>query len=176
MATTIPARLIELPGEDLDTQTLTEVASWIAIYDELATVLRSILNRSTQFEGGPDLAANLAWIEERLGLWRQRHAAMVGILVDTERHTVTYAGHSVPLTHRETDLLRFLLQHPHRPFSSRQLALSAWDNPRLSDAQVRTYVMRLRKRLLQLGLGNTIEVVKRKGYAVRPPGIGMDGA
>ena len=166
----VPMALTELPGEDLDTQTLAEVASWITIYEELATVLRSILARregeaqDTAYDH--DLDTNIEWIEERLRRWRARHAELAGILVDVEAHTCSYAGKTVPLTRRETDLLAYLVAHPKRPFSPKHLAVAAWNNPRLSDAQVRTYMMRLRRRLMSIGLdGDVIRVVKRRGYA-----------
>jgi DNA-binding response OmpR family regulator len=171
----VPTQLTELPGEDLDTQALSEVASWITIYEELATVLRSIISRPMDGEitngsgHDPALETNLAWIEDRLNRWRARHAELAGIQVDHEAHTCSYAGTTVPLTRRETDLLSYLLAHPHRPFSPKQLALAAWNNPRLSDAQVRTYMMRLRRRLVTLGVGNVIRVVKRRGYELTPP-------
>src|SRR5437764_4624408 len=165
----VPTQLTELPGEDLDTLMISEVASWITIYEELATVLRSIVAHSEDGARPPDLEANLNWIEDRLRRWRARHAELAGIVVDPETHSCSYAGTTVMLTKRETDLLSYLLAHPNRPFSPRQLALAAWNNPRLSDAQVRTYMMRLRRRLVALGIGNVIRVVKRRGYEINPP-------
>lgn len=35
----------ELPGEDLTTSALPEVAGWIAVYEEMASVLRSVISR-----------------------------------------------------------------------------------------------------------------------------------
>src|SRR5579864_3351076 len=122
-----PTQLTELPGEDLDTRTIAEAASWITSYEELATVLRSILAHSEDGARPPDLEANLSWIEERLRRWRARHAELAGIVVDPEAHTCSYAGNTVMLTKRETDLLSYLLVHPHRAFSPRQLALAAWN-------------------------------------------------
>lgn len=162
----IPTQLTELPGEDLESPSLAEVAGWITIYDELANVMRSVLARSGDRAGADALSANLAWIEDRLARWRSRHAELFGVLVDTSHHTVTYAGRTVALTARETDLLFYFTAHPDRPFTPRQLALGAWNNARLSDAQVRTYMMRLRRRLASIGLGNVIRVVKRRGYAL----------
>jgi DNA-binding response OmpR family regulator len=164
-----PGELKELPGEDLETQALSEVASWIAIYQELENVQRAVLVRQEDLHDGADLRASLAWVEGRLELWRRRHASLAGIQVDPENHTVTYAGRTVQLTHRETDLLAFLVAHPDRPFSSKQLTALAWNNARLSDAQVRTYMMRLRKRLEEIGLGSYLRAVKRRGYKLEPP-------
>ena len=165
----VPMELTELPGEDLETHTLAEVASWIAIYQELANVLRMVIARAPESERAEDLQTNLRWIEDRLERWRAKHASLAGLSIDTEEHTVVYSGRKAFLTRRETDLLSFLVQHPNRPFTCKHLAAAAWNNPRLSDAQVRTYVMRLRRRLGELGLAQAIAVVGRKGYELRGP-------
>lgn len=156
----------ELPGEDLTTSTIPEVAGWIAIYEELASVLRSVLSRANGQAEAVELRTNLAWIENRLGTWRDRHAELAGIVIDRTTHTLRYAGKSLALTRREADLLDFLLRHPRRPFTSRQLSTLAWQNSRLSDAQVRTYIMRLRTRLREVGLEDVITVERNRGYGV----------
>jgi len=156
----------ELPGEDLTTSVLPEVAGWISIYEEMASVLRSVIARAN---GSPDagaLAHHLAWIEERLTMWRERHAELAGVVIDRKDHLLTYAGKSMRLTPREADLLDFLLHHPRRPFTSKQLAALAWQNSHLSEAQVRTYIMRLRSRLRDIGLGEVITVVRNRGYGI----------
>jgi len=156
----------ELPGEDLTTSALPEVAGWISIYEELASVLRSVIARA---EGRPDLddlQGNLAWIEGRLATWRDRHAELAGVVIDPSDHTLTYAGKAIRLTRREADLLGFMLRHPQRPFTSKQLATLAWQNARLSEAQVRTYIMRLRARLREVGLDHVITVDRNRGYGV----------
>jgi DNA-binding response OmpR family regulator len=156
----------ELPGEDLTTSALPEVAGWIAIYEEMATVLRSVIARASGTVEAEQLRHNLAWIEDRLASWRDRHAELAGVLIDRKNHTLTYGGKTLHLTRREADLLDFLLRHPKRPFTSKQLATLAWQNSRLSDAQVRTYIMRLRSRLRELGLEDAITVARNRGYGV----------
>jgi len=159
----------ELPGEDLATSALPEVAGWIAIYEEMAGVLRSVIERG---DGSPhvvELQENLVWVEDRLSTWRDRHAELAGVAIDRKAHTLTYAGKSLKLTRREADLLDFLLRHPKRPFTSKQLATLAWQNTRLSDAQVRTYIMRLRSRLREVGLEEVITVARNRGYGIAAP-------
>jgi DNA-binding response OmpR family regulator len=158
--------LSELPGEDLTTSVLPEVAGWISIYEEMASVLRSVIARAN---GNPDAAAlaeQLAWMDDRLAMWRDRHAELAGVVIDRRAHMLTYAGKSLRLTGREADLLDFMLRHPRRPFTSKQLATLAWQNSRLSEAQVRTYIMRLRSRLREVGLGEAIMVVRNRGYGI----------
>jgi DNA-binding response OmpR family regulator len=156
----------ELPGEDLTTSVLPEVAGWISIYEELASVLRSILARADGSGETEELRKNLGWIETRLATWRDRHAQLAGVAIDPKARTLTYGGKSLRLTRRESDLIDFLLRHPRRPFTSKQLATLAWQNSRLSDAQVRTYIMRLRKRLREVGLEQVITVARNQGYGI----------
>jgi DNA-binding response OmpR family regulator len=158
--------LSELPGEDLNTSALPEVAGWISIYEELAVVLRSVISRANGSPDVPALKRNLLLIDQRLAAWRDRHAELAGLVIDSKSHTLTYAGKSLRLTRREADLLDFLLRHPRRPFTSKQLATLAWQNSRLSDAQVRTYIMRLRTRLQEVGLGHVITVARNRGYGI----------
>src|SRR6184192_1409892 len=174
-ARVVPAKVAawsELPGEDVTTSVLPEVAGWIAIYEELASVLRSVIARADGSDEAAQLQASLAWIDDRLAMWRDRHAELAGVVVDRVDHTLTYAGKSLRLTRREADLLDFLLRHPRRPFTSKQLATLAWQNSRLSDAQVRTYIMRLRSRLREVGLQEVITVVRNRGYGITA-GIGL---
>ena len=158
--------LYELPGEDLSTAVLPEVAGWISIYEELASVLRSVLARADATVDAEVLRRNLAWVDMRLAAWRDRHADLAGVVIDRKQHTLSYAGKSLRLTRREADLLDFLLRHPKHPFTSKQLATLAWQNSRLSDAQVRTYIMRLRSRLRDLGLEQVITVARNRGYGI----------
>lgn len=158
--------LQRLPGEDLTTSVLPEVAGWIAIYEEMASVLRSVIARANGSPDAEELTRNLAFIENRLAAWRDRHAELAGVVIDRKEHLLTYAGKSLRLTRREADLLDFLLRHPRRPFTSKQLATLAWQNSRLSDAQVRTYIMRLRSRLRDVGLEHVITVIRNRGYGI----------
>src|SRR6266705_424220 len=126
MATTrAPRYLTDLPGEDLSTSELNEVAGWISIYEELAAILRSVLARANHDGDADALQRNLAWVEERLAAWRDRHAALAGVAIDRKAHTITYGGRTIRLTRREVDLLDFMLRHPGRPFTTRQLATLA---------------------------------------------------
>ena len=157
---------VELPGEDLSTSALPEVAGWIAIYEAMASVLRSVISRAEGSPRAEELTRNLAFIEDRLATWRDRHSELAGLVIDRKDHILTYAGKSLRLTRREADLLDFLRRHPRRPFTSRQLATLAWQNSRLSEAQVRTYIMRLRVRLREVGLGDAITVERNRGYGL----------
>jgi DNA-binding response OmpR family regulator len=164
-----------LPGEDHTTQALPEVASWIAIYEELSSVLRMVLSR---IDGGGDAEAfrrNLSFVDDRLTLWRDRHETLAGVTIDRKDHSLTFGGRYLKLTRREGDLLDFLIRHPGRHFTTRQLTVLAWQNSRLSDAQVRTYMMRLRRRLREVGLDSLITIVRNRGYGAELPKLGANG-
>src|SRR2546430_11405356 len=69
----------EFPGEDLATSALPEVAGWIAIYEEMVSVLRSVISRADGSGEVEELRGNLLWIEQRLASWRDRHAELAGV-------------------------------------------------------------------------------------------------
>ncbi|HEV3102293.1 MAG TPA: winged helix-turn-helix domain-containing protein [Candidatus Dormibacteraeota bacterium] len=163
-----------LPGEDQTTLALPEVASWIAIYEELSSVLRLVLSRLNGDAQSTDFQRNLTFVEERLALWRDRHQALAGVSIDRKDHSLTFGGRYLKLTRREADLLDFLLTHPGRHFTTRQLTVLAWQNSRLSDAQVRTYMMRLRRRLHEVGLDGLITIVRNRGYGADLPKMAAD--
>src|SRR5260370_35218777 len=104
--------LSELPGEDLTTSALPEVAGWISIYEELASILRSVIERVDGTIDVDQLRRNLAFIEERLALWRDRHAELAGVAIASTAHTLTSAGTSLRLTSRPARLLEFLCRNP----------------------------------------------------------------
>ena len=112
------------------------------------------------------LRRNLAWVEGRLEAWRDRHAELAGVEIDRAHHSLSYRGRKVRLTGREADLLDFLLRHPGKPFTPEQLATQAWQNSRLSNPQVRTYVMRLRGKLRAVGFDRAITMVRNRGYGI----------
>src|SRR5258707_1680998 len=158
-----------LPGEDPATPALPEVARWIAIYEELSSVLRLVQSRLDGDPRADDFQRNLTWVEERLALWRDRHQALAGVTIDRKDHSLVFGGRYLRLTRREADLLDFLIRHPGRHFTTRQLTVLAWQNSRLSDAQVRTYMMRLRRRLREGGLESLIHNLRNRGYGAELP-------
>ena len=83
----------------------------------------------------------------------------------TKRPGVLYgADGAIPLTAREAQLLTFLLHRPDRYFSPSALAAQAWHDPRLAAEQVRSYVVRLRRRLAEARVGCRIDSRRGLGY------------
>src|SRR5258706_9471931 len=74
---------------------------------------------------------------------------------------VRHKGREVAITKREFQLLQFLLDHPHRFFTTTQILGQAWADPALFPEEVRNYVRRLRK--LLAGLDIPVDLVNRPG-------------
>lgn len=156
---------LPLPGENVAPPVAEEIAGWIVIYEELTAVLSQVIDRAGESPHTNALRTHREWAQDRLAALRDRHAAISGIRVD--RRSITHGGRTVRLTRREAELLDFLLRHPRRQFTARELVEKAWRNPWLSDAQVRTYLMRLRRRLGYVGLDGVANLPRSRGYGVR---------
>ncbi len=154
-----------LPGEDLEAATAAETSGWIVVYEQLSALLGAIIERSNDGNQREALRDQLRWVESRRELWRRRHARASGIVLD-ERRVLAHGTRRVRLTRREVELLDFLLRHPGRRFTTKELASLAWRSPWLSAAQVRTYLMRLRRRLAEVGLGDVARLSRPRGYGI----------
>jgi DNA-binding winged helix-turn-helix (wHTH) protein len=109
---------------------------------------------------------DLEQLRTRLSHWQRVHARLAPVDLDDKLGIVTVRGEAVALTRRENQLLSFLLEHPARFFDTRTLASRAWHDPHLASEQVRTYVVRLRRRLHEAGVGCDIRSERRRGYAL----------
>ena len=67
---------------------------------------------------------------------------------------------------RERQLLNALLGHPGRTLTARALLTQAWHSPYLTEEQLRTYVVRLRRKLEHLGAPCTLVNRRGHGYAL----------
>jgi DNA-binding response OmpR family regulator len=87
-----------------------------------------------------------------------------GLMFDAKQRTITGAEANVSLTKREWQLLSFFLTNPNQFFAAEEVALPAW-GPEASIEQFRTYVTRLRQKLLPFK--GVCEVVNEKGKGYR---------
>jgi DNA-binding response OmpR family regulator len=87
-----------------------------------------------------------------------------GLVFDAKERTVQSDGAVVSLTKREWQLLSFFLSNPNQFFAAEEVALPAW-GPEASVEQFRTYVTRLRQKLLPFK--GVCEVVNEKGKGYR---------
>jgi DNA-binding response OmpR family regulator len=183
--TGVPAPEIEgrpaqgLEGEDLDTKRWEDARHWISIYADLLEFKRGILSRIRRDVANLQIAAQKAaaidlkiietqmqGYQERLDLWYRRVWELQGLWVDPTGRVVRHQGSEVSLTKREFQLLQFLLDHPHRYFTTSQILGQAWADPALFPEEVRNYVRRLRKILVELGIPADLVNKPGRGYSL----------
>jgi DNA-binding response OmpR family regulator len=87
-----------------------------------------------------------------------------GLVFDAKERTIQSDGAVASLTKREWQLLSFFLTNPNQFFAAEDVALPAW-GPDASVEQFRTYVTRLRQKLLPFK--GVCEVVNEKGKGYR---------
>ena len=87
-----------------------------------------------------------------------------GLVFDAKQRMVKSGAADVSLTKREWQLLSFFLTNPNQFFAAEDVALPAW-GPEASIEQFRTYVTRLRQKLLPFK--GVCEVVNEKGKGYR---------
>jgi len=154
-----------MEGEDLQTTHWEDARHWLSIYADLLEFKRGILSQVRRDIANLQPAArkaavvDLAIIEHqmqgyqmRLDLWYQRVWDLQGLWLDPVGRRVRHEGREVALSKREFELLQFLLAHPHRFFTTPQILGQAWAQPELFPEEVRNYVRRLRKILVDLAI------------------------
>ena len=168
-----------LEGEDLKTSHWEDARHWMSIYADLLEFKRGLLDRIER-----DLAAlrpvaqkaaqiDLRIIDEqmqgyqkRLDLWYKRIWDLQGLWLDPAGRMIRHKGNDVTLTKREFQLLQFLLNHPHRYFTTTQILGQAWADPALFPEEVRNYIRRLRKILTDLEIPVDIVNKPGRGYSL----------
>jgi DNA-binding response OmpR family regulator len=151
----------------------------MSIYADLLEFKRGILARvrrdmaNLQIPAKIAAAADLEIIEtqmegyqERLDLWYRRLWELQGLWLDPAGRMVRHQGREVALTKREFSLLQFLLDHPHRFFTTTQILGQAWADPALFPEEVRNYVRRLRKILTDLDIPVDLVNKPGRGYSL----------
>jgi DNA-binding response OmpR family regulator len=79
---------------------------------------------------------------------------------------VRHKGREAVLTHREFELLQFLLDHPHRYYTASQITGFAWSDAALFPEEVRNYVLRVRKILARLEIPCDLVNRPGRGYSL----------
>ncbi len=151
----------------------------MSIYADLLEFKRGILARvHRDMAGLQPLARKAAAIDleiieiqmqgyqARLDLWYRRLWDLQGLWLDPTGRMVRHQGHEVSLTKREFQLLQFLLDHPHRFFTTSQILGQAWAEPALFPEEVRNYVRRLRKILIDLAIPVDLVNKPGRGYSL----------
>ena len=168
-----------LEGEDLGTTRWEDARHWMSIYADLLEFKRGILARverdiaNLQPPAQKAAAVDLQIIEtqmngyqDRLDLWFARIWELQGLRLDPTGRMIRHHGREVALTKREYQLLQFLLDHPHRYFTTSQILDRAWADPALFPEEVRNYVGRLRKLLRDLAIPVDLVNKPGRGYSL----------
>jgi hypothetical protein len=168
-----------LEGEDIETNRWEDARHWMSIYADLLEFKRGILGRvrrdmttlspPAQKAASVDLEiieTQMNGYQERLDLWYRRLWELQGLWLDPAGRMVRHEGHEVALTKREFQLLQFLLDHPHRYFTTSQILGQAWADPALFPEEVRNYVRRLRKILADLAIPVDLVNKPGRGYSL----------
>jgi hypothetical protein len=168
-----------LEGEDLNTTRWEDARHWMSIYADLLEFKRGILGRvqrdianlqpPAQKAAATDLEiieAQMQGYQERLDLWYRRLWELQGLWLDPTGRMVRHQGREVALTKREFQLFQFLLDHPHRYFTTNQILGQAWADPALFPEEVRNYIRRLRKILVDLGIPVDLVNKPGRGYSL----------
>lgn len=91
-----------------------------------------------------------------------------GLLMDTSRHTVTFAGQAIDLTKREFDLLHYLLQNKDLVVSRESLLENVWGYDYAGDTNVvDVYVRFLRGKIDEVFNIKLIHTVRGVGYVIK---------
>ena len=168
-----------LEGEDLATKRWEDARHWMSIYADLLEFKRGILARVRRDIAGLQPPAKKAAIVDieiiesqmqgyqvRLDLWYRRLWDLQGLWLNPAGRMVHHQGQQVSLTNREFQLLQFLLDHPHRFFTTTQILGQAWADPALFPEEVRNYVRRLRKILVDLAIPVDLVNKPGRGYSL----------
>lgn len=168
-----------LPGEDIETAHWEDARHWLAIYADLLNFKHTILDRVR--EELPRLhpvaraaaVVDLEIIEDqmqayqvRVDLWYARVWDLRGLWLDPDSRVLRHAGNQATLTKREYQLLTFLIDQPHRFFTTEQIVARAWADNALFPEQARNYIARLRKILANLDVPADIINRPRRGYSL----------
>jgi hypothetical protein len=168
-----------LEGEDLKTTHWEDARHWMSIYADLLEFKRGLLERVrhdlTNLQPEAQKAAEIdlriiddqmQGYQQRLDLWYKRIWDLQGLWLDPTGRMIRHQGNDVALTKREFQLLQFLLSHPHRYFTTTQILGQAWADPALFPEEVRNYIRRLRKILVDLAIPVDIVNKPGRGYSL----------
>ena len=112
------------------------------------------------------IEAQLGGYHDRLDLWYRRLWRLHGLWLDPDGRVVRHQGKEAVLTSREFELLQFLLDHPHRFYTTSQITGYAWSDAALSPEEVRNYVVRLRRILARLEIPCDLVNRPGRGYSL----------
>ena len=163
-----------LEGEDLQTTRWEDARHWMSVYADLLRFKAVLLERvqkdlpklmpvAQQAASEDILIIELQMLgyQARIDQWYARVWDLHGLWLDPQGRVIRLQGRQVALTKHEFQLLRFLLDHPHRFFTATQILGQAWGDPTLFPEEVRNYIRRLRTLLADFKI--PAEIINRRG-------------
>jgi two-component system phosphate regulon response regulator PhoB len=114
----------------------------------------------------PELSARIRGLLRRAGAKRVHDRVRVGgVEIDRTAFRVRHAGRDIRLAPTEYHLLEYMMRHPGRVLSRRQLIDAVWgEQARVQPRNVDVRVGALRKALRSQGGGDPIRTVRSTGY------------
>jgi DNA-binding response OmpR family regulator len=171
-------RLLE--GENPLTTFQQDARHWIAVYRQMIWFKDQLLARMRAHARTLPPAARRDVIDNdvsilelqrrryqrRIEFWYARQWELEGLSIDQAKRTIGYREQSVHLTKREYQLFMRLADRSPDFTSAEQLLSEAWHDSRLPQETMRTYIVRLRRKLAQLGAPVQIANRSRLGYSL----------
>jgi DNA-binding response OmpR family regulator len=169
-----------LEGEDPATIYKQDARHWIAVYRQMISFKDELLRRmraqadTLPAAGRRDVMENdvavielqLARYQQRIEFWFDRQWELEGLSIDESERTIAYRERSIHLTRREYQLFSKLADGSPAYTSATKLLAEAWHDARLPEETVRTYIVRLRRKLAVLGAPAQITNLPRRGYSL----------
>lgn len=118
----------------------------------------------------PELVARVQAVLQRAGRTRERVWEIDDLVVDADRHEVTRAGATIPLTPTEFSLLVVLCRHHGRVVSKIRLLEEVWGFRGYGPSVVEVRLSDLRRKLEAHG-PRLIHTVRGVGYTLRPVAV-----
>jgi DNA-binding response OmpR family regulator len=145
-----------------------------AVADRMAALARGFDDALTMATSGPELAARLAWLEDRA---RERPAQGArlpiadGLDLDTAAHELRRGGQTVHLRPKEYGLLALMASDPGRAYTRRELLERVWGHDRASGQRtVDVHVRWLRSKIeADPERPAHLVTVRGVGYRLDPP-------
>lgn len=121
---------------------------------------------------------SLKEVDARLGALIKRYRGRVATMdlrfadvrLDLSRMTVERAGRPVKLPPKCLQLLRVLMQSPHRTFSRTELESEVWGEELPDSDTLRTHIYTLRRALGEPGEASLVETIHGVGYRLMANG------
>jgi DNA-binding response OmpR family regulator len=169
-----------LEGENPATTYNQDARHWIAVYRQMIAFKDQLLGRMrSRVDALPPAARQdvidndvrvlelqLNRYQRRIDFWYARQWELEGLFIDESTRTIEYRERSIHLTKREYQLFARLAERSPGYTSAEQLLSEAWHDAELPQETVRTYIVRLRRKLAGLGAPVQVANVSRRGYSL----------